>query len=260
MRKTISKFKKVRIGVVLGAMMLSLVACGKDSSDSNLGKTSPAEIAEEKDDKITEAPSSDEIAEEKADEGTEPASNEENSMYNIDIAAMSYEEAKEYMNSLPETDASYFEITTDVIPALPEGEAAIRHYNGPDKIVVIPEEIDGFKITCIGPMAFNQNENVLAIKLPENTRILNKHALGSCFNLTYVTNMMNLESIGDYAFMNTKVLNYEFSEKLTDFGWDSWYPAEEYLYARAPKDSAVVQYMREVNEGYHYEFFIIEEY
>lgn len=105
----------------------------------------------------------------------------------------------------PESD---FEITD-----FGEGIVMLNDYLGDDDIVVIPETVDGKKITRIGKFAFsNDRSNIRAIKLSDSVRILEEHAFGLNKKIEILVAGSGLEEIGIGAFqlcenLNTVVLN-----------------------------------------------------
>ena len=191
--------KKILAGVLMLALTISMAACGEDKKE------------DKKDDKVSEQSQS---IEEESEVGVSDNADEIESseVADTDITNMSYDEAKAYLDSLPETDPSYFEITTD---GMPEGEAAIDNYTGTDKIVVVPNTIDGLTITQFNTWSFTNDENINAVKAPDNLRVVDESAFCNCFNLYYVTNLNNVETIKNGAFIYTEVKTFEFSEKLT---------------------------------------------
>ncbi len=246
----INRFKKI---VVCGALMMStlnLVACGSDEKDK-VETAGTQELSDSISNDSTSLTESNEDLQESID--TEEEGSE---VGNSDLVIeMSYDEAVEYLDTLPYTDTAYFEITTE---EMPEGEAAIDYYSGSDKIVIVPDEIDGLKITQFNKWSFTNNEDIVAIKAPTSLRVIDDSVFVNCISLKYVTNLLNLEVMGDSAFLVCDVHYFEFSEKLTDipYSWDDVDPT----HLRVPKDSTIAEYAKQYNEEYGDEHFIIEEY
>ncbi|MBQ8413106.1 MAG: hypothetical protein IJX12_05810, partial [Lachnospiraceae bacterium] len=92
--------KKILAGVLMIALTISMAACGEDKKE------------DKKDDKVFDQSQS---VEEESEVGVSDNADETESseVADTDITKMSYDEAKAYLDSLPETDPSYFEITTD---------------------------------------------------------------------------------------------------------------------------------------------------
>ena len=91
---------------------------------------------------------------------------------------------EEKLRSHPETDASFFE-TTPSRQSLHgvEGEIAITGYEGPDSIVVIPEEIDGKKVVAIEYLG---TENITSLLIPGSVIRVCEDAFMSSYNLKLV--------------------------------------------------------------------------
>ena len=66
-------------------------------------------------------------------------------------------------------------------------EVIIRGYLGSDSNVVIPDKIEGSKVTTIAEDAFYDNLIVESITIPDSVTTLEKDAIGKCENLTEIT-------------------------------------------------------------------------
>ena len=76
-----------------------------------------------------------------------------------------------------ETKASDFLYASD-------GETVvIRAYKGTSPIVIIPEEIEGAKVTTIAEKAFETNESVTSVVFPRTIEKIGEHAFYNCKNL-----------------------------------------------------------------------------
>ncbi len=108
------------------------------------------------------------------------------------------------LRSYPETDASYF-ITTPSRESMHgvEGEIAIIGYQGPDSIVVIPEEIDGKRVAAIEYLA---TENITALLIPGSVMRVCEDAFMSSYNLKLVVFEEGITSIGSGAFLACRQL------------------------------------------------------
>ena len=79
-------------------------------------------------------------------------------------------------------------------------EISIFKYNGTSTDVTIPETIDGKTVTEIGLCAFEENMNIINVKLPETITKINYKAFSKCKNLETINFPNSLEVIDEYAF------------------------------------------------------------
>lgn len=108
----------------------------------------------------------------------------------------------------------------------------INYYTGSDSVVVIPDTIAGYPVTCIGTKAFNSSpitgiiisSNVISIQtyafancvnlgsltLPDGMPNVSRSAFVSCLNLTNVVLGKGVTSIDDFAFFNCTSLKHIF--------------------------------------------------
>ncbi len=73
--------------------------------------------------------------------------------------------------------------------------------------LVIPAEIDGFKVTEIGEFAFSIREGISAVIIPEGVTAISEAAFWECTDLSYVKLPRSLEFLGNSCFNNCKNLN-----------------------------------------------------
>ncbi len=66
--------------------------------------------------------------------------------------------------------------------------------------LVIPDEIDGVKVTAIGAYAFEYCEDLTSITIPEGVTSIGDWAFSECTGLTSITIPDSVTSIGEYAF------------------------------------------------------------
>lgn len=83
---------------------------------------------------------------------------------------------------------------------LPVRNATIIKYNGTGGNVVIPAELDGYKVTGIEAAAFSKCSNLVSITIPSNVISIGSYAFNNCSNLTSVTIPSSVTSIGNEAF------------------------------------------------------------
>lgn len=126
------------------------------------------------------------------------------------------------------------------------GVAEIIGYTGDEKVVVVPEYIDGYKVTSIGEFAFKDctalTEAVVSdtvtsigkgafagctslenVKLSDNTTYIADNAFMGCCSLKSITLPANLKTIGDYAFCNCGLTKVAIPEGVTDIGNKAFY-------------------------------------
>ena len=96
---------------------------------------------------------------------------------------------------------------------LDDGTVEITYYLGADKEVVIPNTINGKKVTSIGHGAFMECINIEKITIPDSVTTIDYNAFSDCPNLVSITIPCNVTSIGDYSFNGC--------EKLTSITVDS---------------------------------------
>ncbi len=137
-------------------------------------------------------------------------------------------------NAAPTTDAGYFRLTQEedgwAVGAKPGMNMPVD--------VVIPEEIEGKKITSVAVSGFEDVGNVQSVTLPDSVTSIGQRAFRNCTDLEVVLGGENVETIDSDAFDNTV--------------WDNNLPAGEvylgktlYKYA----SSIFVETAIEVEEG-----------
>ena len=81
-----------------------------------------------------------------------------------------------------------------------ENEATITGYTGTDTAVVIPSEIDGYKIVAIGNYAFSEKTAIVKVVLPDTITSIGASAFKGCTGLTSVKIPNKVQTIGSSAF------------------------------------------------------------
>lgn len=93
----------------------------------------------------------------------------------------------------------------------------IESYTGSSSTVVIPEEIDGKKVTGIGDNAFNGNVIVTSVTIPDTVTSINLSAFYGCTKLSQVNLPPNLQFMGWRAFAGcTSLTSVEIPKSLTE--------------------------------------------
>lgn len=81
-----------------------------------------------------------------------------------------------------------------------DGSVTITDYRGTDRELVIPDNIDGVKVTSIGSSAFYRCDNLERVTLPEGVASIGYGAFWACSNLKSVVIPASVTSIGENAF------------------------------------------------------------
>lgn len=94
----------------------------------------------------------------------------------------------------------------------------ITAYNGTDKEVTIPSEIDGKPVTVIGLSAF-EGRGITSVVIPESVKTIDDWAFGNCSSLESVV-IKGAETIGDNAFAYCNNLeNVQLPDTLKSVGY-----------------------------------------
>lgn len=102
-----------------------------------------------------------------------------------------------------ETPASDFDYYIDE----DAGTVTIERYNGYDMEVIVPARIDGYPVTVIGRYAFDYNEDIMYIILPDTIKEIHYAAFSDCTSLMSITLPDGLITIEEYAFKGTTLLD-----------------------------------------------------
>lgn len=93
-------------------------------------------------------------------------------------------------------DSKYTYTTTE------SGTLAITGYTGDDAYLVIPDEIDGTKVTEIADHAFEYNTTIRKLTIPDGVTEIGEAAFNDCTNLSEANLPDSLTSIGKDAFFS----------------------------------------------------------
>lgn len=195
--------KKMNLVLVL-LLMFVLAGCGKTAVSDNTDKPSTNE----------------QVGTEKEKEKKEE---------NVSKGEVSLEAVKK-ASETDESDFEYEEI---------EGGVSISKYVGNDKIVVIPEEINGKSVLEVGEQAFSNNEMLEGIKIADSVTVLNRMSFSNCTNLNVVVMGNNVKEVKMQAFlMCTSLKDVELNNRLEILG-DSCFSYTEALKEIYIPDSVV---------------------
>lgn len=97
------------------------------------------------------------------------------------------------------------QITEDGLAYKEDGDGIIitRCDNTNDAEIVIPQSIDGKRVTGIGDAAFYQLGNIESVRIPTGVTSIGENAFCWCSSLSDVSIPQTVESIGKYAFEGT---------------------------------------------------------
>lgn len=169
------KIKKLTIYLLIAVMAFGTVSCKKSDTKSENGQ------------------------EQLADK-TDLASNSEKE--EEDKGAANGQVTEENFRSFPVTDESMFNVDDA------EGGVKLSRCKSElkDKVIVVPEKIDGAEVVAIETGAFIDNEDVVAIVLPDTVKMIEDTAFNGCTKLKYVYFGSGLKETGDMMFYFCKKL------------------------------------------------------
>lgn len=80
-----------------------------------------------------------------------------------------------------------------------DGTAEIASYKGKDSIIVIPDTLDGYRVTSLGTNSFHQN-SLTSITIPDGVVYIGEQAFRKCKKLTRIDIPDSVGYIGEAAF------------------------------------------------------------
>ena len=83
--------------------------------------------------------------------------------------------------------------------SIQNGMCTITKYKGSDSSVIIPSIIENCPVTTIGSNAFDSNEALISVSIPDTVTRIDENAFYGCFNLEQITLPNNLQYIGSKA-------------------------------------------------------------
>ena len=99
--------------------------------------------------------------------------------------------------------------TDDFLYEVVDGEVTITHGISGESKVVIPEELEGYPVTAIGPYAFvgyGRTVKAMDVVLPSTLKRIGDYAFSGCSSLRRIQFPDSLEYIGSYAFGDCMLL------------------------------------------------------
>ena len=132
-----------------------------------------------------------------------------------------------------------------------DNEAVILGYNGTNPDVVIPENINGFTVTEIGPYAFNnwlyeyeenaENTFLTSVTIPETVTAISAYAFNNNRKLKSVNLHGKLETIEEYAFRYAGISEAIIPESVKSVGVGAFLECPELEYAVVPQSIRVLK-------------------
>lgn len=99
-------------------------------------------------------------------------------------------------------------------------EATITKYYGNMRAVVIPEELDGYKVKKIEYGVFAGNQYITSVNIPDSVEVIEDSVFEGCTMLSSVELSESLKEMGDHVFRNCVSLkSVEIPKSLTDVGF-----------------------------------------
>ena len=125
--------------------------------------------------------------------------------------------------SITEEDAPKAEAVTlteedMVVVPIDDTTAMLQSYSGEAESIIIPEEINGRKITVIGEEAFANVTQLKSIVIPDTVTEIQSFAFLNCDNLDDVVMSKNIEKIGERAFLGPNCYEINLPDTLKELG------------------------------------------
>ena len=111
----------------------------------------------------------------------------------------------------------------DFVYSVVDGEAVIIDYTGAGGDVGIPDTLGGYPVITIGEGAFNINEDITSVVIPDSVVTIEARAFGWTENLTSVTLGNSVVSIGERAFERSGITSITLPDTVTEIGAYAFY-------------------------------------
>jgi len=106
----------------------------------------------------------------------------------------------------------------------------------------IPNTIDGYPVTKIGRIAYQEAYDLSGVIIPDNVTSIGESAFNTCYNLKSVSLGNNLTTIGAGAFVGTKISTISFPTSLTTIGTHAFSGIDTLTSVRIPRNAEVQDY------------------
>lgn len=93
--------------------------------------------------------------------------------------------------------------------------ATLTKYTGQNTVVLIPEKIEGLKVTKVGDEVFAENSVITTVEFPKTVTEVGDRAFFNCVNLLRVLGTDNLRNVGAHAFSGIAAASYSDKEFVT---------------------------------------------
>jgi|GEM_PF-425485 len=129
-----------------------------------------------------------------------------------------------YASNFPAPGGNFYGlIMGDYIPegytyTVTDGNATITGYLGAGGDVTIPSTLGGCPVIAIGDYAFDFNDNITSLTIPDSVTSIGIEAFYYCLALTSVTLGNGINSIGDYAFADSALTSITIPGSVTFIG------------------------------------------
>lgn len=143
------------------------------------------------------------------------------------------------------TDGFSYEISAE------DDTVTITGYSGKKKKLVIPDKIEGKKVTKIGEKAFSENKYMVSVKVPDSVKTVALDAFYQCRKLKTIELGKNVQAIGVDE-LKDRYCYYDdasdmcVGEKFEEFKVDSknkiYYTRDGVLFRKTDKDIMLVRY------------------
>ena len=119
-----------------------------------------------------------------------------------------------------------------------DGTIEITKYKGKKKKLVIPDKIDGKKVTQIGELILLGNKYVVSLEIPDSVKKIHENSFSFCKSLKSIKVGKNVEQLGEYDCLAvSNVESFDVSAKNR-----TYYSREGVLFKREKKEKILVQY------------------